>query len=68
MYVVNYHSKEIHDATSTDSRCNINNMTHCEFITRRKMERLLKQGYNGCYHCNRAFDTDMINYKKGLRK
>ena len=44
IYVVNYHSKEIHDATSQDLRCNINNMTHCEFITKRKNEAIVETG------------------------
>jgi hypothetical protein len=67
-YVVNYHSKEIHKKDSKDTRCRINNMTNCADINDYQMRRLLKKGYNGCCYCNKDFDTDMINYKKGLKK
>jgi hypothetical protein len=67
-YVVNYHSKEIHRKDSKDTRCRINNMTNCAEINDYEMRRLLKKGYNGCCYCNKEFDTDMINYKKGLKK
>lgn len=67
-YVVNYHSKEIHKKDSKDTRCRINNMTNCAEINKYQMRILLKKGYNGCCYCNKEFDTDMINYKKGLKK
>ena len=67
-YVVNYYSKEIHSATSKDKRCKIHNMTNCEHIGRHKMNRLLKNGYNGCRYCLPEFDTDLIDYKKNTEK
>lgn len=67
-YVVNYFSKEIHKKDSKDTRCRINNMTNCAEINKYQMRILLKKGYNGCCYCNKEFDTDVINYKKGLKK
>lgn len=67
-YIVNYHSKEIHRMDSKDTRCRINNMTNCAEINEYEMHRLFKKGYNGCCYCNKEYDTDMINYKKGLKK
>lgn len=67
-YVVNYHSKEIHSKDSKDTRCRIKNMTNCAEINKFQLRKLLKRGYNGCRYCLPEFDTDMINYKKGLKK
>lgn len=67
-FIVNYYSKEIHKKDSKDTRCRINNMTNCAEINDYQMRRLFKKGYNGCCYCNKEYDTDMVNYKKGLKK
>ena len=67
-YIVNYYTKEIHSASSKDKRCKIHNMTNCALIGRYKMNRLLKNGYNGCRYCLPEFDTDLIDYKKNTEK
>jgi hypothetical protein len=67
-YIVNYYTKEIHSASSKDKRCKIHNMTNCQRIGRLKVNKLLKNGYNGCRYCLPEFDTDLIDYKKNTEK
>lgn len=67
-HIVNYYTKEIHKIETSDTRCHIHNMTHCGYINRIEMRRLLKNGYNGCRHCLQELDTDYINNKKKLKK
>lgn len=67
-YTVNYYTKEIHRNDTKDTRCQINNMTNCSKINEFEMKRLLKKGYNGCYHCNRELDTDITKNKGGSKQ
>ena len=55
-YIVNHHTKEIHRAESTDSRCRFFLMTKAERINKKKLQKLLTQGYNGCRWCMREYD------------
>ena len=55
-YYANHNTKEIHRIDSSDVRCRFSLMTHKERITKRKLKKLLANGYNGCRWCMKEYD------------
>lgn len=57
-YKVNYRksSREIHKLSNKHVSCNLHMMTNYEYITQKKADKLLKEGYNGCRYCWKAKD------------
>lgn len=64
-YLLNLRSKEIHQLNNTTDNCLINLMSknNKKFIGKRKLNKYLDQGYNGCRWCFASKDTDLPNTK-----
>jgi len=50
-YYVNHGTKEIHDLNSDNSFCRLSMITNGSYSTKRKADKLMRQGYNGCRLC-----------------
>ena len=66
-YLVNLHTKEIHNLNKRMYGCQIDLIRyhHRLFVPKFVMLYLLKKGYNGCWHCNREFDKK--HFKKKVK-
>lgn len=50
-YIVNHNSKEIHKIKNITKVCRTYLMTKANYISKKKAEKLLNSGYNGCCFC-----------------
>jgi len=50
-FIVNHNSKEIHRIKHLKGVCRTYLMTKAKYASKKKVEKLLKSGYNGCRFC-----------------
>jgi hypothetical protein len=56
--IANDNTKELHKVEKMTDRCRLTFMHNARYVSNRKAEILIKQGYNGCRYCNKEKDTD----------
>jgi hypothetical protein len=57
-YIVNHRTSEVHSLKNQHVNCNIKTMANTGYCTKIWALILIKYcGYNGCYWCNRKYDT-----------
>jgi hypothetical protein len=50
-FITNERSKEVHRVKTLSPNCHIDIMANGKYRTRRKVRKLLADGYNGCRWC-----------------
>lgn len=55
-YKVNLRTKEIHDLNKPHGNCRSGMMTKYKLVNKKKMLKLMTEGYNGCRFCMKKYD------------
>ena len=55
-YKVNLRTKEIHDLKNPHGNCRSDMMSKYKLVSKKKMEQLMTEGYNGCRFCLKKYD------------
>lgn len=55
--IANHNTKEIHKVEKMTYKCRLRWMRNASYISKRKAEKLYKNGYNGCRYCNKQNDN-----------
>lgn len=56
-YFVNMGTDEIHRLETKHENCRTHMITHVKFVSFKRCEKLLKDGYNGCRYCYKTKDN-----------
>lgn len=59
-YKVNHRTKEIHLLTKKHVNCLYQKKENTEYVGKKKVKKLLENGYNGCRWCFKEQDTDCL--------
>ena len=63
-FIVNFHTREIHDIRHRTKFCNIDKIKNYDMVDENSMKTYMLDGFNGCAHCMPQFDTDKTKKKK----